>query len=249
MIQIKTLLSLVDRMSETANSYRADLEQRLDDSRSHVSYERYGLNGFGMHRGYYCPSVIADIVVGNRNRGRIIRNKPEGKSYFAFGFDENDVLVFVEGVEAYDLLTYEGPRVLGVEVRKDTLGVHGVSECCYHDGRLQSYVRCVYDREGQPRELTFEQYRYSDGQMLVEYGYMMDVTMLRNSLIGKAMLKQGLPVPEKWLIRRKDYSFVVENGVLVSYQVHKYDDDGNENTEEWVRGHTFVISKNKQRRV
>ncbi len=30
-----------------------------------------GLGGELMHRGYYCPSLIEDVVVGNTKRGRI----------------------------------------------------------------------------------------------------------------------------------------------------------------------------------
>lgn len=41
-------------------------------SKQVVRYE-VGVGGELMHRGYYCPSLVEDIIVGNAKRGRIAK--------------------------------------------------------------------------------------------------------------------------------------------------------------------------------
>ena len=49
----------------------------------------------GIHRGYYCPSLIEDIVVGGVNRGRRVIH-PRSNYQFRYGFDSDNRLSVAE---------------------------------------------------------------------------------------------------------------------------------------------------------
>ena len=52
-----------------------------------VTRNEIGLGGELMHRGYYCPSIIADIIAGNVRRGQIVKtHMGQKKGKYIFGF-------------------------------------------------------------------------------------------------------------------------------------------------------------------
>ena len=55
----------------------------LEDAQRAVCSIEYGRGGELFHRGYYFPSPFFDLVVGNANRGRLVKRPRKG---------ENDVL-------------------------------------------------------------------------------------------------------------------------------------------------------------
>ena len=56
-------------LSQCDNDFSLLYQKQLEK----VMYKEYALNGETIHRGYYCPSPIRDIVISNCNRGRLLK--------------------------------------------------------------------------------------------------------------------------------------------------------------------------------
>lgn len=62
--------------------YIISLFARYRDSFEHLNktmheadlYKEYGRGGATLHRGFYCPSPVEDIIIGGCDRGRLVRN-------------------------------------------------------------------------------------------------------------------------------------------------------------------------------
>lgn len=66
---------------------------------------QYTIGGETLHRGYYCPSLIKDIVIGNCNRGRLVRNTKKAKKItYEYGICDNQLsLNGMEGIKMVDI--------------------------------------------------------------------------------------------------------------------------------------------------
>lgn len=53
--------------------YEPCYDKLFDYAQSAICSTEYGRGGEFFHRGYYCPSPILDIIVGNANRGKLIK--------------------------------------------------------------------------------------------------------------------------------------------------------------------------------
>ena len=63
----KNYTELLDFLKK--DSYRSTFEQI---SKTVVRREQ-ATGGGTMHRGFYCPSIVEDIIIGNINRGKLIK--------------------------------------------------------------------------------------------------------------------------------------------------------------------------------
>lgn len=107
---------------------------------------QYGRGGETIHRGYYCPSLIYDIVVGGANRGKLLKRSKNPTTY-VYGFDENGDLVSVKNndSETEERILRDGDLELGVTF--DTSWVDTERIICVlvverHCGSIRSYVCC-----------------------------------------------------------------------------------------------------------
>ena len=61
-----------------------------------------------IHRGFYCPSPVLDIVIGNVHRGRILKRvTARSKISHRFGFDAGNTLVYAETLDDGEVLSIE----------------------------------------------------------------------------------------------------------------------------------------------
>ena len=160
-----------------------------------------------MHRGYYCPSIVMDIAIGNCNRGRLIKRLRTQKITYTYGFDDLDRLVTVvnhtEVGDFFEYIIYDGDVRYGVQFHHHSWSgeyLYEISKCCYEDGRLQSYERYGYDAYNKNFSLyQGEFYRYSKDSLEWEW-----VEILN----GEKAVRY---------IRSLNYQFRIEDGVLVDY--------------------------------
>lgn len=70
------------------------LNEMVDQSISRVEY---GKGGATLPRGYYCPSLVNDIIIGGRSRGRLVVNARKNTFYnYIFCFDKDNRLIKVD---------------------------------------------------------------------------------------------------------------------------------------------------------
>lgn len=163
--------------------------------------------GEGMHRGYYCPSIIEDIVIGNINRGRLIKKLSKQKIDYTYGFDALNRLVTVinhtEVGNIYEYVLYIDHIQYGVQYGysfgKEYL--HLISKCYYVDNKLTSYEQylCEYLSKGFA-EYSGEFYHYQEDEMDVESVYFFN-----------------RPTGESYLSRNHEYKFRISKGFLTDY--------------------------------
>ena len=150
----------------------------------------YAKGGEGFHRGVHSPSVM-DLVVGNYNRGRLLKNPQKEKNYnYEYLFDAQNNLICVYNYSNFDGASKLISTELFVRQQNKTLSLlfdsdneHGLSfmsECQYENALFEmSYDSkdCTeinvetYEYENDLMQ-SFSWYRYAPSiQLLDQYKY------------------------------------------------------------------------------
>lgn len=158
------------------NNYLTVCKKIYDDLNSKITTREYATES-ELHRGFYCPSKIFDIVVGNCSRGRLLKKGiPNKKASFEYGFDSSQRLVTVNCLESniHEIIIYgDNNSALGILFEDDDCGVtvYAVSECLYDDKmRIKDYYYTNFVYDGSLSELEVEKYLYDEiGINTVDY--------------------------------------------------------------------------------
>lgn len=151
-----------ERVSSIIASFKNSFEQMYSDVRHSIVSTQYGIGGECMHMGFYCPSRIFDIVIGNINRGFAVNELGQRKASFKYGFDADKRLVSVEREHSKEFIVYDNAKVMSF-CASDS-GTFQVSECVLDaNKRLLSYsVYSYLDFLQRVTEFTREIYNYGD---------------------------------------------------------------------------------------
>lgn len=189
-----------DRMFKMLKKYSEYCIKHIDDFRSSVVYEQYGIGGETIHRGYYCPSKIEDIVVGNARRGRITKRKEDiDNPDYIYGFDKENRLITVRKQCEFEMIIYTEHSEIGLTFWESDKSIMLISECCYCNEKIKSYTLCNYNPYMNSfLEILTENYEYMENKMIVD--------------------RFGLYPMGKTHVR---FDFTVENGYLKSYTVNE----------------------------
>lgn len=131
-------------------------------------------SGGNIHRGFYCPSLVIDFVVGNASRGRILKRVSRlSKISHVFCFDENDILRYTkyideEGKKITEYLFVIENCVYGITVN-DADELLSVSEEVYENTLLMQYTHLsVISMEGQVKcyHSHCEKYSYQNNMLI-----------------------------------------------------------------------------------
>jgi len=190
------------RFEKIAKEHEASYEQTYNQFYNEVQQKEFGFGGEMLHRGFYCPSIIADIIIGNVSRGKHSKLLGITKPQYVYGF-VNNMLSTIEHTDSYtstkEYIIRQGKNEIGVLFSSE-LGIQSVCECCYQDNKINSYTYCLYDSfKHKIVELTKEIYEYSSDSMTV--------TVHRFLNTPKSILQQ------------EEYTFSLQNGYLSSYTV------------------------------
>lgn len=61
---------------------------------SHVTRVEYGSGGYGVFRGYYCPSIHGPFTVGGSNRGKVLKRiTQKSKISYEFCYEEDELIM------------------------------------------------------------------------------------------------------------------------------------------------------------
>lgn len=139
-----------------------------------ITKKEYASKGDVIHRGYYCPSPVQDIIIGNNKRGKLIKNKNRFSSIgYEFGFDKNNRLICVECIEnsTIELIEYKENYSIGYEfdISESKPQLQSINECFFDElGRIILYIygfRQVYKFE----ELQYEQFEYNESEICFDH--------------------------------------------------------------------------------
>ncbi len=211
-----------DRVLKILEEYKPLCNQYCKEASEKVAYEQYGRGGECLHRGYYCPSMIMDIVVGNCKRGKILQKKPTRKNPdYIYGFDAEDKMVMARCRNVAEIIIHLEEVQIGICLYNgDT--IETISECVYDNGKIVSYLYALYNPyKEQITELRREEYTYLENKVIVDW-YRLD-------MLDKSIFKN-----------HTRYIFAIEDGYLKSYTIEEYDGDRIKDS-VW-NGHIWEVS-------
>ncbi len=211
-----------NKIIKIIEEYSSKCESIITELSTKVVYEQYGVGGKCLHRGYFCPSRIIDVITGNINRGKIKKNinKPD----FTFGFDRNNKLVLVKQENIYEFIIYQDDNEIGITVLDD-FKITAISYCKYATDRICEYTFCLYDPyKKQIIEINKEIYSYSENKMEVDWFRFFDINSLQN------------------LVNEK-YVFNLVDGYLSTYMIQKID---NNKTSAYSNSDVFRVKLKRQ---
>lgn len=204
----ETFILECKRLAEIAEQYHEECKSIYNRLKSEAIREEFSVGGEKLHRGYYCPSPIFDIVVGNVNRGKLLKRLTARiKPVYKYSFDRDGSLIIAEHGSEKEIII----RHSGVEIGILFVGnshIDAVSECIYDGEKIQSYVFGLYD-EGEKciSEYNKESYEYSANGLET-----VDWFRFTNYL-------------NRQILEHEKYHFIHKDGYLSQYTVVEYDGD------------------------
>jgi hypothetical protein len=148
-----------------------------------------------MERGYYDPSPVHDLLVGNTCRNTLLKkNEDLSLATMQYGFDYAGRLSYVlrhKGTkyEKHEGLFYEGERVLGL-TKRPSGEIEALTLCEFKNGNINKYV-FLYRATDWKFVLQKEEYWYDGGKLL----RMKWTEASENEYI----------LPERYLVRSDEY--------------------------------------------
>ena len=173
--------------------YRESYKELLSKIKPEISTVEYGKGGEVLHRGYYCPSPVIDIVIGGANRGALLKRPRKGYIYdYSFFKDASGRIIMVDKYVSFseenskkvlynrEFLIYHDDEVIAPIYefsRIDGIKIASISSCKYDKvGKIEAY-RIMHARTHQTEngdlftdekncEIYAETYSYDNYGML-----------------------------------------------------------------------------------
>ena len=190
------------RIEKIAEIYAESYREYYDKNKMNVVSTEYGFGGKLLHRGYYCPSLVIDVINGNVRRGKRIKKISQITPDFVYGFDVEGRLVTVDRTFNHEIIISQGLCEIGITF-SNIGGIEMISECAYDmAGRIELYGCYLYNAfEKQVYDFQKEEYVYKENQMIVD-----------RTQFNKSLKKMGESIHER-------YAFEIENSYLKNYRV------------------------------
>lgn len=152
------------QFADIARRYGDKCQLLYEELSSNVVDFKYSTGGEVLHRGYYCPSPILDIVIGNGKRGKLIqRLTAKSKPTYRYGFDSQNELIVINilHLDESEIIIQQGEKKTGIWFSRD-FDITGLSMCIYDNNKISSYVFChYYPFENRIVDYRKEEYMYS----------------------------------------------------------------------------------------
>ena len=234
---------IVKEYEETEKEYMKIYEQYCDQMEKLTKQmealtcrRAYGKEGT-LHRGYYCPSPIHEIVIGNCKRGRLLTKLRKNSTYdFEYCFDKEDRLILIKDYAneiskgyhvSSEVLLYSGDCVLGLEYGVSLAQLDHISRCFYSGDGIKRYETVSilhYEDEVACSDIQTETYMYEGSQL--RSGRMEGYDFIMNFLSGEM---------------KYDFHYD-EAGDMDSYVATEYR-DREERLDVYNRGHVYEVKK------
>lgn len=159
------------RLFDLYDKYLYSYDELRKKALAETCYREYSKGGEGTHRGYYCPSPVIDLLIGNVSRGRLLKRRPAVNYDYIYYLNEARQIIMVD-----DFATWENGRKTlytrefvfhrenvetSVEYNLDWflgyIHMYSASLCDYAAGKLRAY-----------RHLNMHTYRRDDGSFYAD---------------------------------------------------------------------------------
>jgi len=214
-----------ERLARIINAYAPQLQALKDKASQEVVTEEYGTGGEILHRGFYCPSPVIDIVIGKGKRGKVLRRmtKKSRPTYrYGFNADEHLSLItdFRHDIDAIgtEIIIREEEKEIGIGFQEweGKQRLEQVSECVYCGDQLSTYTVGQYFDFGFENRMTGyrkEAYVHSDEGLHTVYVYDFMEALKPNPF------SRGFPEGRGPSLGHLEYKFKHEGGYLSQFAV------------------------------
>ncbi|MCL2531828.1 MAG: hypothetical protein FWE40_06700 [Oscillospiraceae bacterium] len=137
-----------DRLQAWAEQYNNHCPEILAKLENEIVREEFASGGEGLHRGWYCPCPIQDLIVTGCHRGRLLKRvTSRSKPRYRYGFNASDELIVAYTMAEFhtipEIILRQGNTELGFGLRNNQIDT--ISECVFDEqGRLASYQFATY---------------------------------------------------------------------------------------------------------
>lgn len=180
--------ALLNQYKELRAEYNNKFDEMYHEARSKTIRKEYSVKGDTIYRGYYCPSPVQDLVIGNSTRGKLLktvtrRSKPSHEySFDSAGrlirvkylfpdddgfFPDNEFIIYGEN-------TSRGIRfecnIGQTDKRQKKNQIDCICDCFYDGfGRIEKFITAfVYDNQISD-EVIYEEYEYDENGIKLSY--------------------------------------------------------------------------------
>ena len=233
---IRRFTEYSNRFQKLADSIKDPMDLFSEAEKS-VVREEY-CSGSDMFLGYYCPSLILDIVVGNVHRGRLLKRVTKrSKPTHRYGFDKDNHLRTVveisdedcKNIDTRAVLLYEDHLITIIHIHhfEDITEIDVLAECLYdsHNKMNQYTVGLMY--HNRCNDINQEIYNYSNQGLDT-------VTMWKCDYLLSGKQKTYVPQIDTYRFQHD------EEGVIAAYETV-----GN----DFWEGTIFEVPEKKRRKL
>ena len=159
------------RLEGIAAQYRGQCKSLKEQLEKEIVRDEFSSGGLTIHRGYYCPSPVHDIIVGGCNRGRLlkrmtVRSNPTHR--YCFNAADELVIAYKSGMP--EIIIRDGQTEIGLLLASGDYDITTISESVYRsDGKIASYTYAVCRTRGEKlavHDYCKEIYAYSEEGLL-----------------------------------------------------------------------------------
>ncbi|MDF1494828.1 hypothetical protein [Caproiciproducens sp. CPB-2] len=153
------------RFTKIAEEYKNKASCLCNLAEEKVVREEYSVKGEVLHRGYYSPSPIIDIVIGNCNRGKLLKRlTTSSKVVFSYGFDRLNRLILVknktdDSISTTEVIEYYQNIALGITFSPDFL-ITQICEEIYEDNKIMFLSQASFAAGSRIFNLHHEAFTY-----------------------------------------------------------------------------------------
>ena len=212
-----------DRLVKLAERYLPQVNQLKTDFEAAVVRTEYASGCKYLHRGYYCPSLIQDVVVGNVRRGKLLKRlTARTKTCWEYGFNAEGRLIRCEDLitkmvadEEYlvvatrEFLFYEENCIYGITVRSDGT-LEAITEEVFQDGKCIRYAYCLctsYDGVIHCGDIRCECYTYEADMIQAQWHHFtipLQETLEFAKSMGWGVLSRPIYYKYQYLFEKRD---------------------------------------------
>lgn len=212
------------RLAQKAKAYEKDYKQLYMELKGKITRYEFASGGQGLHRGFYCPSPILDIITGNLSKGKLLKTlTAKSKPTYTFGFDQQNALVIVENGLEKEIILHKEKLETGIKF-SDSLAISAITECVYQNGKICAYLVGSYDSINRRVVNSYQE----------TYTYLNDLL----SIVKTTQFESFMRPP---ILKQEEYHFQQDSaGFLSSYTVTEFD-RGEIKKSVW-EGHSFKVN-------
>ena len=213
------------RIERIINEYQPKCKEYFESVAAQTVTEQYCYGG-DIHRGFYNPSLIEDIIIGNVKRGRLTKKqKNNSRPAYVYGFDEQNKLTTVTGRYGREFIIYNKDCQIGITF--DKYGIIAVCESEYENNMLKSYTYYMCNSDDSTViDLRREVYTYSKNELAVDvYSFLNYKNTEMEKMLAECFKDCPYTHQKECNFDHTRYIFSIDGDYLKTYRIEEYDNE------------------------